>query len=275
MAGVRAILQKYDIRPRKRLGQHFLVRDGYLGAITRASGVTRDDVVLEIGAGVGNLTKFLAARAGKVIAIEFDRDMLRVLRGELDVENVEIMEADALKVDYNSLNPDKPMVAVANLPYNIATEIVFRLIDSRERFSRLMLMTQLEVARRFAAKVGTKEYGIPAAISGMWTEVKIDMKVPASAFYPRPAVDSAVLRFDIRDVPAARANSDELYSKVVHAAFSHRRKMLLNSLASSPILGLEKAAVEKWLDSAGIDPRIRAQNLKVEDFACLERHFPL
>jgi len=288
MAGVRAILDKYDVRPRKQLGQNFLVNDGYLGAVARAAKLTGDDVALEIGAGIGNLTKLLAAKAGKVLAIEFDRDMLRVLRGELDEPNVEILEADALKVDYRTLCPDekssgaasgapttgKKMVAVANLPYNIATEIVFRLIDARQSFKRLLLMTQLEVARRFAAKVGTKEYGVLAVSCGLWAKMKIEMTVPAGAFYPRPKVDSAVVRFDIGEKPAAEVSSFERYRKIVRASFAHRRKMLMNSLSSAPSLGLDKATVITWLEKAGIDPHIRAQKLSVEDFALLERQFP-
>ena len=261
------------MRPRKRLGQHFLTHDGYLGAIARAANLTRNDTALEIGAGIGNLTKQLAARAGKVIALEFDRDMLRVLSSELNLPNVEIIEADALKVDYSVLSPER-MVAVANLPYNIATEIVFRLIDARKSFRRLLLMTQLEVGRRFTASVGSKDYGVLAAVFGLWAQTKIEMTVPAGVFYPRPEVDSAVVRFEIRDKPVAEINSPELYSKIVRAAFAHRRKMLMNSLASNPSLGLDKNAVIAWLENAGIDPRIRAQKLSVRDFAMLERRFP-
>jgi len=274
MPSIKTILSEYDIHPRKSLGQNFLTHDGYLQAIARAAELTKNDIVLEIGAGVGNLTKALATQAGKVIALEFDRDLLRVLRGELDIENVQILEADALKVDYHSICAAGKMVVVANLPYNIATEIVFRLFDARECFSRMFLMTQLEVARRYVAPVGSKEYGVISVLSGLWAKIKIEMIVPAGVFYPRPKVDSAVVRFEMRESPAADINSPEMFSKIVHAAFSQRRKMLINSLAAGAYLGLDKAAVLKWLDRAGVDPGIRAQNLTIEDYARLERAFP-
>jgi len=274
MAGIRALLEKYDIRPRKKLGQNFLVHDGYLKAIASAGGVKEDDTVLEIGAGTGNLTRLLASSARKVLAMEFDRDMLRVLRGELDQPNVQIIEADALKFDYGSLEGHGKLVAVANLPYNIATEITFRLFDARGCFSRMLLTTQLEVARRYAARVNTSDYGVLAVTTRMWAEVKLVMKIPPGAFYPRPKVDSGVVRFEMRDEPAARINSTRLFSKIVHGAFSQRRKMLLNSLSSYGPLGLDRKEVASWLEKAGVDPKKRAQNLSVEDFARLENTFP-
>ena len=274
MGGVRAIFDKYGVAPRKRFGQNFLVRDGYVEAVARAADISENDVVLEIGAGIGNLTKALAARAEKVIAVEFDRDMLKVLHGELDLDNVQILDLDALKIDYNDICPDKKIIAVSNLPYNIATEIIFRLFDAAPRFKRMLLMTQLEVARRFTAAVGSKDYGILAVMSGMWARAKIQMIVPAGAFFPRPKVKSAVVRFDMFEENAARVDSIETYSRIVHAAFAQRRKMISNSIASSFIPKMEKAAVEKWLTEAGIDPKTRAQNLTVEDFARLETFFP-
>jgi len=274
MPSIKAILSEYDIHPRKSLGQHFLTHDGYLQAIARAANLTKSDTVLEIGAGVGNLTKILAAQGGKVIAIEFDKDMLRVLHGEIGNENVQIVEADALKIDFRSFRASGKMVVVGNLPYNIATEIVFRLFDARDCFSRMLLMTQLEVARRYAAPAGSKEYGVLTVLSGLWAKIKIEMTVPAGAFHPRPKVDSAVVRFEMRDSAAADIHSPEMFSKIVHAAFSQRRKMLINSLTAGAYLGLDKAAVLKWLDRAGVDPGVRAQNLTIEDYARLEREFP-
>lgn len=274
MAGIRTLLDKYDVRPRKKLGQHFLLHPGYLKAIASASGAKEGDIVLEIGAGIGNLTRLLASAADKVLAMEFDRDMLRVLRGEVDAPNVEIIEADALKFDFGFFKECGKLIAVANLPYNIATEITFRLFDARGCFRRMVLTTQLEVARRYAARVNASDYGVPAVTSQMWAEVKLEMKIPAGAFYPRPKVDSGVVRFEMRDEPAAHINSPALYSKIVRGAFSQRRKMLLNSLSSYPPLGLDKQKTAAWLEQAGIDPEKRAQNLSVADFARLENTFP-
>ncbi len=274
MAGIRALLDKYDVRPSRKLGQNFLVHEGYLKAIAAASGATESDVVLEIGAGIGNLTRLLASSADKVLAMEFDRDMLRVLEGELDAPNVEIIESDALDFDFGSLEEYGKLLAVANLPYNIATEITFRLFDARRNFRRMVLTTQLEVARRYAARVNASDYGVLAVTSQMWADVKLEMKIPAGAFYPRPKVDSGVVRFEMRDGPAAPVGSPELFSKIVHGAFSQRRKMLLNSLSSYAPLALDKQKTTAWLEKAGIDPKKRAQNLSVEDFARLENAFP-
>lgn len=273
MAGIRAIFEKYDIKPRKKFGQNFLVQDGYLKAIARCAKLTKDDVALEIGAGIGNLTRELAVHAGKVIAVEFDRDMLRVLRGELNLDNVEIVEADALRLNYRELSPGKKIIAAANLPYNIATEIVFRMLETHDCFSRMLLMTQLEVARRFTAKIGTKDYGPLAVLTGLWSSAKVEMILPPGAFFPRPKIDSAVLRFEIRDVPAAEINSPELFSKIVHAAFSQRRKMISNSLGSTLAPILDKKTLLEWLDASKIKPTSRAQELDVSDFARLERNF--
>lgn len=270
MASYREILSKYDIRPRRRFGQNFLVDAGYLDAIVAAAGLEREDTVIEIGAGIGNLTAKLAQKAGRVIAIEFDRDMLRALRGELKAANIEVIEEDALGVDWKKLvGANTKAKAVANLPYNIATELIFRLLDAREAFSVMLLMTQLEVARRITADVGTKDYGVLSILTNLHANTRIELVIPSGAFRPQPKVDSAVIRFEILDKPRVELDDEKRFKKIVRAAFSQRRKTLANSLAASRIFGEERDAASRVLCECGIDPMRRAETLSMEEFSKL------
>lgn len=270
MPNYREILDRYDIRPRRRFGQNFLVDTGYLDAIVDAAGLAGEETVVEIGAGTGNLTSRLAAKAGRVIAVEFDRDMLRALRGEIVSDNVDIIEQDALKADYREIleGAKGKAVVVANLPYNIATEIVFRLLDVHGLFSKMLLMTQLEVARRITANVGTKDYGVLAVLTNLWAKTAMALTVPAGAFRPKPKVDSAVIGFEMLDEPRVKIGDEDVFRKVVRTAFGQRRKTLANSLAANPF-GMDREAVRGWLDGCGISAQRRAETLTMEEFAAL------
>lgn len=273
MTTYRNILNKYNIKPSRRLGQNFLVDTSYLDAIVGEAQLNSQDVVLEIGAGVGNLTTKLASYAHKVIAVEFDRQMVRALRGELTCENVEIVEEDALKLNYRQLlkGYDIKVKVVANLPYNIATEIIFRLLDCRDLFDKMFLMAQLEVAQRITAQVGKKEYGVLALLTNLWANTKIAFVVPAGAFRPKPKVDSAVVRFELLSKPKVAICDEALYKKVVKSAFAQRRKKIVNSFVNSS-LGLDKKSTEEWLRSAGISAERRAETLTMEEFARLSNN---
>lgn len=273
MTTYRNILNKYNIKPSRRLGQNFLVDTSYLDAIVGEAQLNSQDVVLEIGAGLGNLTTKLASYAHKVIAVEFDRQMVRALRGELTCENVEIVEKDALRLNYRELlnGYDIKVKVVANLPYNIATEIIFRLLDCRDLFDKMFLMTQLEVAQRITAQVGKKEYGVLALLTNLWANTKIAFVVPAGAFRPKPKVDSAVVRFELLSKPKVAICDEALYKKVVKSAFAQRRKKIVNSFVNSS-LGLDKKSTEEWLRSAGISAERRAETLTMEEFARLSNN---
>lgn len=270
MRKYREILNKYNIKTSKRLGQNFLVDSSYLDAIVEAADLSAEDLVLEIGAGVGNLTMRLSAVAGKVIAVEFDRRMSTALRGELNAKNVEIVEDDALKLNYRELlkHYGGGIKVVANLPYNIATEIIFRLLEYKDLFDKMFLMTQLEVARRITADVGKKEYGVLALLTNLWADTKIAFVVPRGAFRPAPKVDSALVRFALLPQPKVHVDDESLYKKVVKAAFAQRRKKLVNSFLSSS-LELDKSSVEIWLKAAGVDKERRAEEVTMEEFARL------
>jgi 16S rRNA (adenine1518-N6/adenine1519-N6)-dimethyltransferase len=262
----RALLKKYQLRAKKSWGQNFLVDERAYQKIVEACQLEDGAPVVEIGAGLGTLTWRLAQKATKVIAIERDRDMVAILREELGaVENVEIAEANALTYDYAAV-PGRPVV-VGNLPYQIASPILFRLLDARANLRRIVVMLQREMVDRIVAQPATPAYGALSAMVRMYGEPKLMAKVPAGAFVPAPRVDSAVLRITpyaegrtrvpVRDV--------EWFSQVVHGAFNQRRKTLRNALRAM----IDDAPLDAALAEVGIDPQRRGETLSVEEFALL------
>ena len=244
--------------PKKRFGQHFL-KDPNTARIV-ASGVTKDDVVLEVGPGRGFLTVLLAERAGLVHAVELDPDVLPTLReavGEKD--NVRIHEGDALRFDYSGLDP-APNKLAANLPYNIASPLVLRLLEEVETLRTLRFMVQLEVARRMAAERGTKDYAAYAVLAQLLAWVRISHRVPPTVFDPPPRVHSAVVEMERREPP-----NDYLgIRRLVLGAFRSRRKRLVNNLPEPA-----RGPAPRVLESLGYGPNARAEELAPEDFAAL------
>ena len=245
--------------PKKRFGQHFL-KDPNTARIV-ASGVTEDDVVLEVGPGRGFLTAFLAERAGLVHAVELDPDVLPSLRESVDDrDNVRIHEGDALRFDYSALDP-APNRLAANLPYNIASPLVLSLLEEVETLRTLRFMVQFEVARRMAAERGSKDYAAYAVVAQLLARVRILHKVPPTVFDPPPRVHSAVVEMERRVPP----NDDYQHIKrVVLGAFRSRRKRLVNNLPESARVGAPRV-----LESLGYGPNARAEELAPEDFAAL------
>jgi 16S rRNA (adenine1518-N6/adenine1519-N6)-dimethyltransferase len=244
--------------PKKRLGQHFL-KDPNTARIV-ASGVTEDDVVLEVGPGRGFLTAFLAERAGLIHTVELDPDVLPSLREAVGERgNVRIYEGDALRFDYSNLDP-APNRLAANLPYNIASPLVLRLLEEVETLQTLRFMVQLEVARRMAAERGSKDYAAYTVLTQLLARVMISHKVPPTVFDPPPRVHSAV-------VEMGRTEPPDDYSgikRVVLSAFKSRRKRLVNNL-SEPARG----PAPRVLEFLGYGPNVRAEELAPEDFAAL------
>jgi 16S rRNA (adenine1518-N6/adenine1519-N6)-dimethyltransferase len=244
--------------PKKRFGQHFL-KDPNTARIV-VSGVTKDDVVLEVGPGRGFLTAFLAERAGLVHAVELDPDVLPSLSeavGEND--NVRIHEGDALRFDYSGLDP-APNRLAANLPYNIASPLVLRLLEEVETLRTLRFMVQLEVARRMAAERGTKDYAAYAVLAQLLAWVSISHRVPPTVFDPPPRVHSAVVEMERREPP-----NDYLgIRRLVLGAFRSRRKRLVNNLPEPA-----RGPAPRVLESLGYGPNARAEELAPEDFAAL------
>ena len=255
-------------RPKKRLGQNFLVRPSLLRAIAERAGLTEEITVVEIGAGTGNLTRELSRRAAKVFALEFDRDLAAALREEFAAGNVEVIEADALEFDFAALKPGSGgLKIVGNLPYNISVPLIFRLLETPGPARELLLMVQKEVAERIIAPPGGKAYGILAVLCQTLADVKIVLRVPASAFSPKPKVESAVVRFQLLDAPRHPLPDWEFFKRVVKAAFGQRRKIIANALSGSPDLALAPDTVAQALSQAKIQPTRRAQTLTLAEFA--------
>jgi 16S rRNA (adenine1518-N6/adenine1519-N6)-dimethyltransferase len=244
--------------PKKRFGQHFL-KDPNTARIV-ASGITKEDVVLEVGPGRGFLTAFLADRAGLVHAVELDPDVLPSLQEALgNLNNVIVHEGDALRFDYSALDP-APNRLVANLPYNIASPLVLALLEEVDSLRTLRFMVQLEVARRMAAERGTKDYAAYAVLAQLLASVRLVHRVPPTVFDPPPKVHSAVVEMDRKN----KLDGYEGIKRLVLAAFRSRRKRVVNNLPE-PV----RREAPLVLDSLGYGPDTRAEELAPEDFVAL------
>jgi len=255
------------VRPRKALGQHFLIDPNITRKILALARIGPDETVVEIGPGRGALTGALCRAARQIIAIEVDASLGERLRGALaDPTNLDLHIGDALKFPYATL----PMgtVVVANLPYYVSTPLLFTLLEHRSRFDRLVLMLQTEVARRLVAGPGTKAYGILSVLAQHWTRPKLAFTVSPPCFRPRPAVGSAVVAFEIQEVRRSHDPGDDMFVKIVRSAFAHRRKTLANSLRDA---GMPPEAIARGFASSGISPTRRAETLSQEEFVALAR----
>jgi len=252
--------------PRKSLGQNFIRDSQVLERIGEIAGLSEEDEVLEIGAGLGALTLFLGQKAGRVIAIEKDRRLIEKLKENVShLKNVEIIPEDALRTDFKRFYRGNKIKVISNLPYSISSPIIIKLLDEREIFSLVALMIQREVGERITAPPGGREYGSISVLVQTYMDATIELRVPSEAFWPRPKVDSVVIKL----VPLPRTRTEipdeRLFRSIVRAAFSSRRKILSNSLSSL----LPKEKVEGILKSSGIDGRRRAETLSVEEFGRL------
>jgi len=246
---------------KRPFGQHFLFDPNILKKIIKCSGVTRAETVVEIGPGLGTLTKFLALSAKKVIAIEIDKRLVEKLREIVSThDNIEIIQADALKFPYDTI--EGKFRVVANIPYYITTPLLFRLLEFREKVMSMTLLMQKEVAKRITATHGSKEYGVLSIGIQLYTKPSLQFSVSRKAFLPPPKVDSAVVHFEVSPGPLYQIEDEKLFTGVVKTAFSQRRKTLSNSLKAFE--GIKDA-----LEAAGLDLKLRPKNLSIEDFARL------
>lgn len=265
------ILHRFKLRADKKLGQNFLIDENIVRNIVEAAQLSPEDTVLEVGPGIGTLTQGLAESGASVVAVELDKRLLPVLDTTLaGYDNVRIVNGDILQVDIMSIVEEKQFKVCANLPYYITTPIIFALLEKRLPMECLVAMVQKEVAERMAAKPGGKDYGALSVAIQYYTEPEIAFLVPPSSFIPAPAVDSAVIVCRRRQEPPVRVCDEELFFRVVKAAFSLRRKMLSNSLKS---MGITSEQCTKWLSLAGIDGKRRAETLNLDDFAALTNSF--
>jgi 16S rRNA (adenine1518-N6/adenine1519-N6)-dimethyltransferase len=275
MARLRDLLQSSSVRPKKSLGQNFLADPVYLRKIAEAAELSREDLVLEIGPGTGNLTEHLLDDAARVVAVELDRRMVEHLHKRFaDAESLTVIQADILAVDLPELlrpwleHFAKYKVA-ANLPYYLTSAILRMLLESPVRPSLAALTVQWEVAQRICARPGDMSL---LAVAVQWYAVPhIVTRIPAGAFTPVPKVDSAVLRLEMRPQPMAPIPSEDALFRVVRAGFSQRRKQLRNSLSAG--LGLQPHQAESLLHGAGIDPKRRAETLDLQEWAGLATAF--
>ena len=269
MAKTSDILKKLDASPYHGRGQHFLINRDIARSIVNLAGPGPDDVVVEIGPGTGALTGLLVEKAGRVIAIESDRKLADYLT-EAFHDRAEIIFGDALSFNYRELGEKigAPFMVVANLPYNISTELIFRLLDVRKHVETMVLMLQKEVAHRLGAKPGIKEYGVLTVMVTILCDVSVALSVGPGNFHPKPKVDSRVVVFDMLKVPRIHIDDMHLFKRVVRASFGTRRKTLRNSLRSlSDIIDREKILeLEK---ETGLDFGRRGETLTLEEFAVI------
>ena len=265
------ILHRFKLRADKKLGQNFLIDESVVRRIVEAAELTPEDTVLEVGPGIGTLTQGLAESGASVVAVELDKRLLPVLDVTLEgYDNVRIVNGDILQVDIMEQVQKPDFKCCANLPYYITTPIIFAILEKRLPMERLVVMVQKEVAERMAAKPGSKDYGALSVAIQYFTEPEIAFIVPPSSFIPAPSVDSAVIVCKRRSTPPVEVCDENLFFRVVKAAFSLRRKMLSNSLKN---MGIKGEQVTKWLEIAGVGGKRRAETLSLEDFAALTNTF--
>ncbi len=253
-------------RPKKRFGQNFLKDRGIVDRILAAADIGPNDLVLEIGPGLGALTDRLLPLARRVHAMEVDLDLIQALH-ERNAENLVVHSGDALRLDWDQLlGGDARYKLVANLPYNISSQILFKILDHRGLFDRLVLMFQKEVGDRLCAGPGTKDYGILSVFCQLWFDVRKVANVPPGAFHPPPKVTSAVLAFEPLAEPRVEVADEVFFRRVVKGAFALRRKTLRNALKGA---GLGFDALDEVMSGAGIDPARRGETLSLEEFARL------
>lgn len=279
-----AILKKYDFTFQKKFGQNFLIDTHVLEKIVDAANIGKDDLVLEIGPGIGTVTQYLCEAARQVIAVEIDRKLIKILKDTLSAyDNVEVINEDILKVDIAALveekNNGKPVKVVSNLPYYITTPIIMTLLEKRVPVTDMTLMMQEEVARRMQAVPGNKDYGALSLAVQYYSVPYIAAFVPQNCFMPRPNVGSAVVNLKCHKNPPVEVMDEELMFKLIKASFAQRRKTLQNGLTNSSELDFTKEeiieAILKMQELLGMkqNPLIRGETLTLKEFACLSDVF--
>lgn len=269
------ILNKYKFVFQKKFGQNFLIDTHVLDKIISSANITKDDFVLEIGPGIGTMTQYLAEAAGRVVAVEIDKNLIPILVEDTlsEYDNVSVINGDILKLNINELvereNSSRPIKVVANLPYYITTPIIMGLFESHVPLESITIMVQKEVADRMQAEPGSKNYGALSLAVQYYAKPYIVANVPPNCFMPRPTVGSAVIRLKAYDKPPVDVKDERLMFKLIRASFNQRRKTLVNGLNNSPELNFSKEKIVEALDSIGEAANIRGETLTLEQFARL------
>lgn len=273
---LKRLLQTHGLHLTRKLGQHFLVDRTHLLRVVETASVGPDDAVLEIGPGVGTLTLELARRAARVVAVELDRGLLPVLGGVLaPFPHAVVVHADALKLDFGALLSERlgdgRCKVVANIPYNITSPLITRLLEHKDRLVSITLMVQKEVALRLKAAPGTSDYGSFSVFAQFHADVSVAGIVPRGAFFPPPQVDSAIVQLLPRPSPPVIVPSEEEFFLVSRAAFGQRRKTLANALVGAPGLMFDRTAIDAACAAAAVDGQRRGETLSLDEIAALSR----
>lgn len=259
------LVEKYNFKFSKALGQNFLIDDSVLTDIVEGAEVCEDDLVIEIGPGVGTLTAQILKKAKRVVAIELDNSLIPILMDELgDNPNFQLIHNDALKVDFNEvIGDEKSVKLVANLPYYVTTPIIANLLKGGYKFKSLTIMIQKEVAERINAEPNCKDYGALTLMVQYYCNTQIVRNVPPQCFMPRPKVDSIVIRLDRIEGNRVQPDNEKLFFDIIRNSFNMRRKTLWNS---TKILGLPKETMELAYEEAGIELKRRGETLSIQEF---------
>lgn len=267
-----AVLQKYQFTFQKKYGQNFLIDTHVLDKIIRSAEISQEDMVLEIGPGIGTMTQYLACAAGKVIAVEIDRALIPILEDTLDgYDNVRIINGDILKIDLAKLveeeNGGRPIKVVSNLPYYITTPIIMSLFEGHVPLRSITVMVQKEVADRMQAGPGSKDYGALSLAVQYYAKPYIAANVPQNCFMPRPRIGSAVIRLERYETPPVAVKDERLLFGIIRASFNQRRKTLANGLKNSPELDFTKEEIEAAIEKLGKGASVRGEALTLGEFA--------
>jgi 16S rRNA (adenine1518-N6/adenine1519-N6)-dimethyltransferase len=275
------LLNNADIHLKKRLGQNFLIERNIFDLIIKSANLSSDDVVLELGSGIGLLTREIALSANKVIAVELDSALFRILQSYCkDFDNITPINADILEIDYakilgeNGLSPNQKIKIIGNLPYYITTPIIFKFLEESKSLpiKSIILMVQKEVGERIVSPPGKKDYGSLSVAIAYRCNTRIIKTISAGCFYPKPKVDSVLIELAVQDKPNVSVKDENLFFSVVRSAFQHRRKTLRNALMLSIQSEKLKTSIEIIdiaIQSLGLDPKIRGECLSIEKFANL------
>jgi 16S rRNA (adenine1518-N6/adenine1519-N6)-dimethyltransferase len=272
-----AILQKYQFNFQKKFGQNFLIDTHVLDKIIAAADITKNDLVLEIGPGIGTMTQYLCENAREVVAVEIDKNLIPILEDTLSAyDNVTVINGDILKVDINKIveerNNGKPIKVVANLPYYITTPIIMGLFESHVPIENITVMVQKEVADRMQVGPGTKEYGALSLAVQYYAEPYIVANVPPNCFMPRPKVGSAVIRLTRHAEPPVQVKDEKLMFQLIRASFNQRRKTLVNGISNASELSFSKEQITKALEQMGKPATVRGETFGLEEFATLANY---
>ena len=263
-------IRESNLRYKQSLGQNFLYDEDLLAELTAEAGVTKDEDVLEIGPGCGSLTKHLCAAANRVLAVELDERLIPLLRAFMDEQqNLTVVQGDVMTLDLREVTKDlsKPFAVVANIPYYITTPLIRLLLTGGLPVSRLALMVQQEVADKILASPGEESWGPLSILCRFLCEPRLAVRVPAAMFTPPPKVDSAFVVLPLRETPAVEVRDREMFFRVANAAFAMRRKTMLNNLCAT--FRAERNVAAAWMETAGLDEKIRGERLTLEELARL------